>query len=72
MLFQGRRDRSRLAQTEAIRLTQFWRHAGAVENEDSFASGADDMDMRGPVIGGIDHDAQSIEVQNGRHTGCLA
>lgn len=26
------------------------------------------MDMRGPVIGGIDHDAQAIQAENGGHT----
>jgi hypothetical protein len=46
---------------EAIVLAQLWRSLGAVQDEHRFTALADDMDMRRPVVVGVDDGAQAIE-----------
>jgi len=38
-----------------------------VQVKDRLSVAANDMDMRGPVIVGIDDDAQAIETKDSRH-----
>jgi len=60
-------DDSQFALTEAETLAQFRRPVGTAPLKDGLAPGPHHMNMRGPMIGRGDDDAQAGETQYGRH-----
>ena len=57
---------------EPVGFPQCWRAVRAVQDEHRLAALSPDVDMRGAMVSGIDHHAQSIEAQDGRHGGSLS
>lgn len=58
---EGGPDAGDVLTVEAVAFAQFGRATRAVEEEDGFAAGTEDVDVRGPVVVGIEDDAQAIE-----------
>jgi hypothetical protein len=55
------------SRSESVILPQFGWSARTAQIEHGLAALANHMDMRRPVIIGIDHDAQSANAKNRRH-----
>jgi hypothetical protein len=60
-------DAPHIPQGEAMGFAQFWRAVRAVQDEYGLAALPPDVDMRGTMIGGVDHHAQGVEAQDRRH-----
>ena len=59
-------DAPHVLRREPVGFPQFWRAIRAIQYEHRLAALPPDMDMRGAMVSGIDHHAQSVEAQDGR------
>ena len=65
-------DPSEPPPVEAAVLAQLGRAIGAVQEEHRLATASSDVDMRGPVIMRVDHHAQPVDAEDGRHVERIA
>jgi len=74
LLAQRRQDNGQCAlhtinggTAEPVAFAKLWRAVRAMQNEHRLTATPDDMDMRGTMVVGIDHNPIDADAPNGRH-----